>query len=177
MKIWKQPAGSYRKILSLPSVLHKHSDETILFNHINNKRTMIRLNVFVRVNETNREKAIEAAKELTACSLKEEGCIAYDTFESPPWCFHDLRNMAECWSIGSTRKNRSFCTIRRYHSGISWNETGKVWILNECQIDEKHVFQPKHKREKQSLLWECLSLFSYTNVPLPVNFIIAPDQD
>ena len=40
---------------------------------------MIRLNVFVRVNETNREKAIEAAKELTACSLKEEGCIAYDT--------------------------------------------------------------------------------------------------
>ena len=33
---------------------------------------MIRLNVFVRVSETNREKAIEAAKELTACSLKEE---------------------------------------------------------------------------------------------------------
>ena len=37
---------------------------------------MIRLNVFVRVNETNREKAIKAAKELTACSLKEEGGIA-----------------------------------------------------------------------------------------------------
>ena len=35
----------------------------------------------------------------------------------------------------------------------------------------------KHKREKQSLLWECLSLFSYTNVPLPVNFIIALNQD
>lgn len=43
---------------------------------------MIRLNVFVRVSETNRTKAIEAAKALTACSLKEEGCIAYDTFES-----------------------------------------------------------------------------------------------
>ena len=43
---------------------------------------MIRLNVFVRVNETNREKAIEAAKELTACSLKEEGCIAYDTWQN-----------------------------------------------------------------------------------------------
>lgn len=43
---------------------------------------MIRLNVFVRVNEINREKVIEAAKALTACSLKEEGCIAYDTFES-----------------------------------------------------------------------------------------------
>ena len=35
---------------------------------------MIRLNVFVRVNESNREEAIKAAKE--------EGCIAYDTFES-----------------------------------------------------------------------------------------------
>lgn len=43
---------------------------------------MIRLNVFVRVDAANREKAIEAAKALTACSLKEEGCIAYDTFES-----------------------------------------------------------------------------------------------
>ena len=43
---------------------------------------MIRLNVFVRVNESNREETIKAAKELTACSLKEEGCIAYDTFES-----------------------------------------------------------------------------------------------
>ena len=95
MKIWKQPAGSYRKILSLPSVLHKHSDETILFNHINNKRTIIRLNVFVRVNETNREKAIKAAKELTACSLKEEGCIAYDTFESSTR--HDVFMICETW--------------------------------------------------------------------------------
>ena len=39
---------------------------------------MIRLNVFVRVNESNREEAIKAAKELTACSLKEEGCIAVE---------------------------------------------------------------------------------------------------
>ena len=31
---------------------------------------MIRLNVFVRVSETNREKAIETAKELTACSFE-----------------------------------------------------------------------------------------------------------
>ncbi len=40
---------------------------------------MIRLNVFVRVNESNREKAIEAAKELTACSLKERRmhCLRY----------------------------------------------------------------------------------------------------
>ena len=56
---------------------------------------MIRLNVFVRVSETNREKAIEAAKELTACSLKEEGCIAYDTFESSTR--HDEKMKQELW--------------------------------------------------------------------------------
>lgn len=56
---------------------------------------MIRLNVFVRVNETNREKAIEAAKELTACSLKEEGCIAYDIFESSTR--RDVFMICETW--------------------------------------------------------------------------------
>ena len=56
---------------------------------------MIRLNVFVRVSETNREKAIEAAKELTACSLKEEGCIAYDTFESSTR--RDVFMICETW--------------------------------------------------------------------------------
>ena len=56
---------------------------------------MIRLNVFVRVSETNREKAIETAKELTACSLKEEGCIAYDTFESSTR--HDVFMICETW--------------------------------------------------------------------------------
>ncbi len=43
---------------------------------------MLRINVFIRVDEANKAKAVEAAKELTACSVKEEGCIAYDTFES-----------------------------------------------------------------------------------------------
>lgn len=56
---------------------------------------MIRLNVFVRVSETNREKAIEAAKELTTCSLKEEGCITYDTFESSTR--HDVFMICETW--------------------------------------------------------------------------------
>lgn len=43
---------------------------------------MIRLNVFIQVNEANRAEVLAAAKELTACSRKEEGCIAYDIFES-----------------------------------------------------------------------------------------------
>ena len=43
---------------------------------------MIRLNVFMSVEEVNRTKVLAAAKELTAASVKEEGCIAYDIFES-----------------------------------------------------------------------------------------------
>ena len=43
---------------------------------------MIRLNVFISVEEVNRAKVLEAAKELTALSVPEEGCIAYDIFES-----------------------------------------------------------------------------------------------
>lgn len=43
---------------------------------------MIRLNVFIRVEDVNRAKVLDAAKELTAASVKEAGCIAYDIFES-----------------------------------------------------------------------------------------------
>ena len=43
---------------------------------------MIRLNCFISVKEENKEKVLEAAKRLTAASLKQEGCIAYDIFES-----------------------------------------------------------------------------------------------
>ena len=43
---------------------------------------MIRLNVFIQVNESNRAAVLEAAKELVASSLKDKGCIAYDVFET-----------------------------------------------------------------------------------------------
>jgi quinol monooxygenase YgiN len=43
---------------------------------------MIRLNVFLTVEEANRPKVLEVAKELTAHSIKEDGCVAYDIFES-----------------------------------------------------------------------------------------------
>ena len=43
---------------------------------------MIRLNVFIQVNESNRNAALETAKELVAQSLNDNGCIAYDVFES-----------------------------------------------------------------------------------------------
>lgn len=43
---------------------------------------MIRLNVFVRVDEAHRAEFLEVAKKLTERSLKEVGCVAYDIFES-----------------------------------------------------------------------------------------------
>ena len=38
---------------------------------------MIRLNVFIRTTDSNREEVVNTAKELVAASLKDEGCVAY----------------------------------------------------------------------------------------------------
>ncbi len=43
---------------------------------------MIRLNVFISVEDVKRAAVLAAAKELTTASVKEDGCIAYDVFES-----------------------------------------------------------------------------------------------
>lgn len=43
---------------------------------------MIRLNVFITTTDANRAEVIATAKELVAASLKDEGCIAYDLYES-----------------------------------------------------------------------------------------------
>lgn len=43
---------------------------------------MIRLNCFVSVKEENRKEVLEAARRLVEASLKQDGCIAYDIFES-----------------------------------------------------------------------------------------------
>ena len=43
---------------------------------------MIRLNCFYQAKEGRLNEALAAAKALTAASLKQDGCIAYDVFES-----------------------------------------------------------------------------------------------
>ena len=43
---------------------------------------MLRLNCFFQANEGKYDEALQAAIALTAASLKDEGNIAYDTFES-----------------------------------------------------------------------------------------------
>jgi len=43
---------------------------------------MIRLNCFFLAKEGKYGEALAAAKELTAASLEQDGCVAYDVFES-----------------------------------------------------------------------------------------------
>ena len=43
---------------------------------------MIRLNCFFQAREGRLDEALAAAKELTAASLEQDGCIAYDVFSS-----------------------------------------------------------------------------------------------
>ena len=43
---------------------------------------MIRINCFFQVKQGRKAEALDAAKALTAASLEQDGCIAYDIFES-----------------------------------------------------------------------------------------------
>ena len=43
---------------------------------------MIRLNCFFQARDGRLAEALEAAKALTAASLAQDGCVAYDVFES-----------------------------------------------------------------------------------------------
>ena len=74
---------------------------------------MIRLNVFVRVDEARRAEFLEIAKKLTECSLKEEGCVAYDVFESATR--HDVLMICETWSgeeeLSAHEKTHHFVTL------------------------------------------------------------------
>lgn len=56
---------------------------------------MIRLNVFIQVSAENRTAVLESAKELVAYSLKDNGCIAYDVFESATRS--DVLMICETW--------------------------------------------------------------------------------
>lgn len=57
---------------------------------------MIRLNVFIQVDEKNHDAVVAAAKELVAASLKDQGCIAYDLFQSATRL--DVLMICETWA-------------------------------------------------------------------------------
>lgn len=57
---------------------------------------MLRLNCFIRVNPENYDEVVNAAKRLTAASLKQEGCVAYDIFCSATR--PDVLMICETWA-------------------------------------------------------------------------------
>ena len=74
---------------------------------------MIRLNSFIQVEESKREQVLALAKELVAASLKDEGCIAYDIFESSTR--RDVMMICETWkdaaSLDAHSKSAHFTTL------------------------------------------------------------------
>ena len=74
---------------------------------------MIRLNVFVRTTESNRDELVRTARELVAASLKDEGCVAYDLFESTTR--RDVLMICETWSdakaLAAHERSSHFTTL------------------------------------------------------------------
>ena len=56
---------------------------------------MIRLNCFIKVAADKRAEVLEAARRLTAASLQQDGCVAYDVFESATR--EDVLMICETW--------------------------------------------------------------------------------
>ena len=86
---------------------------------------MIRLNVFIRTTDSNREEVVNTAKELVAASLKDEGCVAYDLFESTTR--KDVLMICETWSdakaLTAHEQASHFTTLvpRLHQLGQIWN--------------------------------------------------------
>lgn len=74
---------------------------------------MIRLNVFIQVSEDKKNEVLNAAKELVAASLKDNGCIAYDVFESSTR--KDVLLICETWkdeaSLSAHEQASHFTTL------------------------------------------------------------------
>ncbi|MBD5338133.1 MAG: antibiotic biosynthesis monooxygenase [Bacteroides sp.] len=66
---------------------------------------MLRLNCFIQVNPEKRETVLAAARRLTEASLLQEGCIAYDIFESATR--RDVLMICETWSDEEALKAHS----------------------------------------------------------------------
>lgn len=90
---------------------------------------MLRLNCFISVSEENRKEVLEAAKRLTEASLKQDGCIAYDVFESATR--HEVLMICETWRDQSALDAHSASDV--FHK--------EVKILNELAKLKLECFQ------------------------------------
>lgn len=76
---------------------------------------MIRLNCFISVKEENKDKVLAAAKRLTAASLKQDGCVAYDIFESATR--PDVLMICETWRDAAALEAHSNSQV--FHDEVS----------------------------------------------------------
>lgn len=74
---------------------------------------MIRLNVFIQVEDAKKAELVRAAKELVAASVKDKGCVAYDLFQSETR--PDVLMICETWadeaSLSAHEQSAHFTTL------------------------------------------------------------------
>ena len=100
---------------------------------------MIRLNVFIRTTDSNREELVRTAKELVAASLKDEGCVAYDLFESTTR--GDVLMICETWSNAKALAAHEH--PRAAHAAAGRVETREIRLLIRSPRDTKKPPQPR----------------------------------
>lgn len=87
---------------------------------------MLRLNCFISVSASNRAEILAAAKRLTEASLKQDGCIAYDIFESATRS--DVLMICETWRDQAALDAHSA-------SDVFISEVGKMKSLGQLKLE------------------------------------------
>ena len=128
---------------------------------------MIRLNVFIRTTDSNREEVVNTARELVAASLKDEGCVAYDLFESTTR--NDVLMICETWSdakaLAAHEQASHFTTlVPRLHQ---LGETRKVRLLIRCPCGGKSVRLRRKDRYGTGRLVIPAGLFVFVRMTCP----------
>ena len=77
---------------------------------------MIRINCFISVESAKRQSVLESAKRLTEASLKQEGCIAYDIYESATR--EDVLMICETWKDQESLDAHSASEV--FHKEVSF---------------------------------------------------------
>lgn len=92
---------------------------------------MIRLNVFIRTTESNREELVRTAKELAAASLKDEGCCGLRPVRKrhAQRRADDLRNLEQCKGPRGPRTGVALHDPRAASGTAGRTENRKVRLL------------------------------------------------
>ncbi|MCM1291786.1 MAG: antibiotic biosynthesis monooxygenase [Prevotella sp.] len=94
---------------------------------------MLRLNCFIKVNSEKREEVLAAAKRLTKASLKQDGCISYDIFESATR--NDVLMICETWLDKETLDAHSVSEVFK-------EEVGKMRSMAEMKLEIFNKYSP-----------------------------------